>query len=322
MVKYIIFVTRDLFILLKTYFCYDKLTKFRRIFMDNVINSTISVCIIDDNIDFCAELTSFLHNRLFVNVIGVTYDGETALKLLNICKPDVILLDITLPKLDGLEVLKRAKTLLPDSGVIVLYSRNRNNVVQKANKFGADHCICKPFNMAQVSTIITKLYYSYLSKIIENYIQDLDNGVENPAMLGLNNSENVPIHFYIGIFLARLKFSPKLKGYFYFQSAITQVINDNSLINNITKILYKNIADEFSTNDRAVERSMRNAVSEAWKSGGGVIYYQILGYSLPEDPIDCVKPTNSHLISNACNFFAIEFSKYYKNNLNLSRQSS
>lgn len=275
-----------------------------------MINSTISVCIIDDNIDFCAELTDFLHKRLSIEVIGSTYDGSLGVKLLNICKPDIVLLDITLPKVDGLDVLRHSKEFLPDSGIIVLYSKNRNNIVGKATSFGADYCVLKPFNMASLATRITKLYHTNLSRIIEKYIQDLDNGVENLTIKGLNYGDKIPVHFYIGVFLARLKFSPKFKGYLYFQSAITQVILDRTLVNSITKVLYKNIAEEFSTTDMAVERSMRTAMKSAWKAGGGAAYYQIFGYSAPEgEDAEYLRPTNGHFISIACKFFTAEFAK-------------
>ena len=109
----------------------------------------LNIIIADDNKEFCNILNEYLLSKKDIVVTGIAKNGVEALKLIEEKKPDLVLLDMIMPILDGLGVLKKLNTmdLNPKPLIIVLSVVSQDKITQKAISLGADHYIAKPFNM-------------------------------------------------------------------------------------------------------------------------------------------------------------------------------
>ncbi len=109
----------------------------------------IEVLIADNNIQLCAALTEFLNSQGDIEVVGCAYDGEEALEMIEKVSPDVVVLDITMPRLDGMAVLERLGelNLRKRPRIIVLTALARDDIAQRFTEMGADYYMLKPFDM-------------------------------------------------------------------------------------------------------------------------------------------------------------------------------
>ena len=103
--------------------------------------------IVEDEQDICDCLQQFFSARGF-SVVSV-FSGEEALDRLQEDEADVILLDILLPGLSGMEVLKRAKQLHPRAQVIMVTALDQDTLREQAHRFGASAYITKPFDFSE-----------------------------------------------------------------------------------------------------------------------------------------------------------------------------
>ena len=102
--------------------------------------------IVEDERDLCELLQEFFTSRGFT--VLSAFSGEEALSLLQQHTTDVILLDILLPGVSGIEVLKRAKDLVPHARIIMVTSLNEEEVRSTAFRHGACGYITKPFDFS------------------------------------------------------------------------------------------------------------------------------------------------------------------------------
>ena len=111
--------------------------------------SKLNIIIADDNKEFCNILNEYLSNQEDIVVTGIANNGIEALKLIKEKKPDLVVLDIIMPVLDGLGVLERLNTMGLDSKpcIIVLSAVGQNRITQRAISLGAAYYIVKPFDM-------------------------------------------------------------------------------------------------------------------------------------------------------------------------------
>ena len=110
--------------------------------------NSISIIIADDNKDFCEILSEYLGKQEDLNIIGIAKDGLEAIELVTKKLPDVLVLDIIMPHLDGLGVLEKLATLNLEKfpKVIVLSAVGQDKITQRAISLGADYYVVKPFD--------------------------------------------------------------------------------------------------------------------------------------------------------------------------------
>jgi two-component system chemotaxis response regulator CheY len=130
--------------------CNNHPAKFRRISEQTMPQSkTIRVLLVDDN-----DMTRTLLRGMLVveeyEMAGEANNGEAGLEMALRLKPDVICLDIQMPKTNGIEVLKQIKSQLPRTAVVMVTGSTERETVQAAITGGADGYIVKPFNSARV----------------------------------------------------------------------------------------------------------------------------------------------------------------------------
>lgn len=112
-------------------------------------NKNISILIVDDN-DMTRETLRVILRSDDYNVVGEATDGDVALDLATKLKPDIILLDVVMPKVSGLEALRSIRMVLPDVFILMVTANKDQETVTEAVKSGISGYIIKPFNAKKV----------------------------------------------------------------------------------------------------------------------------------------------------------------------------
>ncbi|MGD9678034.1 MAG: sporulation transcription factor Spo0A [Vulcanibacillus sp.] len=247
--------------------------------------SKIKIIIADDNRELVELLEDYMMNQSDIEVIGVAHNGIGALELLETNEPDVLVLDIIMPHLDGLGVLERIKdmTFTKIPKIIMLTAFGQENVTQKTVELGASYYILKPFSMDLLLNRIRQAtddgQQDYnLSKIKKNIIPITASNVD-VNITDIIHEMGVPAH---------------IKGYMYLRDAIIMVYNDIEILGSITKVLYPRVAEKYKTTPSRVERAIRHAIEVAWNRGNIDAIKNTFGYTINSSKS---KPTNSEFIA-------------------------
>ena len=113
------------------------------------MNEKITILIADDNADFATTLVEHLSKENDMEVLGVARDGKEACEKVKIMQPDVLLLDVIMPYLDGLGVLEKlnATKIEKMPTCIMLSAVGQTKITQKAISLGAEYYVVKPFDI-------------------------------------------------------------------------------------------------------------------------------------------------------------------------------
>ncbi|MGN0143953.1 MAG: sporulation transcription factor Spo0A, partial [Clostridium sp.] len=263
-------------------------------------DSKISVLIADDNKEFCSILNDYLLNQKDIIVTGIAKDGREALDLIVERKPDLVILDIIMPHLDGLGVLEKLNTMELEKTprIIILSAVGQDKITQQAITLGADYYTVKPFDMEVFTKRIREMFNSTPAAAAENSAQT--NRVSYPtASSYILNSEPkskapVDLETEITNIIHEIGVPAHIKGYMYLREAITMVVNDMELLSAVTKELYPSIAKKYNTTASRVERAIRHAIEVAWGRGQIEAINKLFGYTVHNDK---GKPTNSEFIA-------------------------
>lgn len=244
----------------------------------------IRILVADDNTSFTNELASRIESMPDMELVDVVRDGIMALQRFRQLKPDVILLELVLPYLDGFGVLKSVKKQSPETKTIVLSSLDREQLLHMAMELGADYFILKPFEC-------------------DVLLQRVRQMVTPQGVLQLKLNKRLYLEQVITEEITRIGIPAHYKGYRYLKEAIAMVIEDPSLLNAVTKRLYPLVAERFNTTGNKVERAIRHAIETAWVRGNLEILNDIFGYSVDRDK---GKPTNSAFIATLADKIRLE----------------
>ncbi|HID0881980.1 TPA: sporulation transcription factor Spo0A [Clostridium botulinum] len=255
----------------------------------------INVIIADDNKEFCNILSDYLLNQRDIMVTGIANDGVEALKLVEEKKPDLIILDIIMPHLDGLGVLEKLNSIdiTPMPRVIVLSAVGQDKITQRAINLGADYYVVKPFDMDVFTKRIRQMFNNTISS------EEVRRPVVMPETcsqekISLSKNEPADLEQEITDIIHEIGVPAHIKGYMYLREAITMVVNDMELLSAVTKELYPSIAKKYNTTASRVERAIRHAIEVAWSRGQVETINNIFGYTINNGK---GKPTNSEFIA-------------------------
>ena len=260
--------------------------------------SKISVLIADDNKEFCNILNDYLLSQRDIVVTGIAKDGLEALKLIEEKQPDLVVLDIIMPHLDGLGVLERINSLGLEKTprVIVLSAVGQDKITQRAITLGADYYVVKPFDMDVFTERIRQMFNSTISEEPTNSKPTISvvEGSKSEDSSSDDNKEPMDLEVEITSIIHEIGVPAHIKGYMYLREAITMVVNDMELLSAITKELYPSIAKKYNTTASRVERAIRHAIEVAWGRGQIDAINKIFGHIIHNDK---GKPTNSEFIA-------------------------
>ncbi|SKA76738.1 two-component system, response regulator, stage 0 sporulation protein A [Clostridium sp. USBA 49] len=254
--------------------------------------SKINVVIADDNKEFCSILNDYLLNQKDIVVTGIAKDGVEALELIQLKKPDLVVLDIIMPHLDGLGVLERLNSMNinPMPRIIVLSAVGQDKITQRAITLGADYYVVKPFDMDVFIKRIRQMFNNTISSNdSKKTVSILDN-----TDIKLNKNEFTDLESEITSIIHEIGVPAHIKGYMYLREAINMVVNDIELLSAVTKELYPSIAEKYNTTASRVERAIRHAIEVAWSRGQVDTINKLFGYTIHNDK---GKPTNSEFIA-------------------------
>jgi two-component system response regulator (stage 0 sporulation protein A) len=257
----------------------------------------IKVCVVDDNRELVSLLEDYISSQDDMEVVGTAHNGQDCLDMLEEIDPDVLVLDIIMPHLDGLAVLERLRELKKDSlpNVIMLTAFGQEDVTKKAVELGASYFILKPFDMELLGNHIRQVSgktstMARKSSPSTNYRSQAEQKPKNldASITSIIHEIGVPAH---------------IKGYLYLREAISMVYNDIELLGSITKVLYPDIAKKFNTTASRVERAIRHAIEVAWSRGNIDSISSLFGYTVS---MSKAKPTNSEFIAMVADKLRLE----------------
>ncbi|WP_341479517.1 sporulation transcription factor Spo0A [Clostridium paraputrificum] len=246
----------------------------------------------DDNKEFCSILNDYLLNQKDIVVTGIAKDGREALELIQQKQPDLVVLDIIMPHLDGLGVLEKLNGMDLDKmpRVIVLSAVGQDKITQQAITLGADYYVVKPFDMDIFTKRIREMFSTQdvetKRRSVSTQVVQREAAATSRGPIDLETEITSIIH-EIGV-------PAHIKGYMYLREAITMVVNDMELLSAVTKELYPSIAKKYNTTASRVERAIRHAIEVAWGRGQVDAINKLFGYTVHNEK---GKPTNSEFIA-------------------------
>ncbi len=233
----------------------------------------IKVLMIDDNENLVEMVKEYFKDNKEISIDLIAYNGDEGIKLIEKeqNKYDVILLDLIMPKKDGLYVLEEMKKRKINKKVIVQTSYNTPEIISKVSSYGINYYILKPYDLSDLHKRILNVF-------------------DNDSKLDIGEN-----HLQISItkVLHELGIPSHIKGYQYIREGISIIYERPEVIGGITKELYPELASKFDTTVSRVERAIRHAIEVSWNRGSWELMEDIFGHSVD---IDKAKPTNSEFI--------------------------
>lgn len=245
----------------------------------------IKLLMIDDNINLVNMVKEYFKSSSDVEVVLSAYNGDEGIKLIEdrINDYDTIILDLIMPKKDGLYVLEEMKKKGINKNVIVATSYNAQEVIREVSEYNVNYFILKPFDMC-----------------------DLEKRIKECAKVIDNTNFNTNIQVSITKMLHNLGIPSHIKGYSYIREGVGIVFDRPETIGGITKELYPELALKFDTTVSRVERAIRHAIEISWNRGDIKYMEELFGNSVD---IDRAKPTNSEFIVTVADKLRLDFHK-------------
>ena len=244
--------------------------------------------VIDDNEALVDMIEEYFSSHELINIAFKAYTGEEGINLIekNLNDYDVIILDLIMPKKDGIYVLEEMKKRNIYKPVIISTSYNSDEMIRRVSEYGVHYFLLKPYELSD----------------LENRILEASN---------VREKENKNINIYhnnlqisVTKILHELGVPSHIKGYQYIREGILLIYNNPEIIGGITKELYPEIANKYDTTVSRVERAIRHAIEVSWNSGDWELMEEIFGHSVD---IDKAKPTNSEFIVTVADKLRLEY---------------
>lgn len=248
----------------------------------------IKVLMIDDNVSLTEMVKEYFKNNKQIEITNCYYDGSNGLEAIinEDGKYDLVLLDLIMPKKDGLYVLEELKKRKQQKNIIVETSYNAPDVIRKVSEYGVNYYILKPFELQDLESRILEVFEKQQSKTLNLYNNNLEISVTK-----ILHELGMPSH---------------IKGYQYIREGIMMIYNNPDIIGGITKELYPDVATKYDTTVSRVERAIRHAIEVSWNRGNWDLMEEVFGHSID---IDKAKPTNSEFIVTVADKLRLEYMK-------------
>ena len=247
--------------------------------------SKIKVLMIDDNVQLIEAVKEYFKDSKLIEVTSEAHDGVEGLKKIENEIYDVIVLDLIMPKKDGLYVLEEMKKKNIDKRIIVATSYNASEVIREVSDYGVNYYILKPFDFDD----------------LEKRILDCCNKKNEGKNIDLRYNN---LQISITKILHELGIPSHIKGYQYIRDGVSLVFENPEMIGGITKELYPELASKFDTTVSRVERAIRHAIEVSWNRGNWDLMEEIFGNSVD---IDRAKPTNSEFIVTVADKLRLDY---------------
>ncbi len=244
----------------------------------------------DDNHELCEVLREFIDSQPDMEVVGVSHDGLDALEKISAANPDVVVLDIIMPRLDGVGVLERLAGDDPPRRprFLVLTAIGQEHMTRRIIEMGTDYYVLKPFDVETLAQRIRQIASA-------GQVSRKARPGSEPVSRDLNTEVTRLIH--------EMGIPANIRGYMYLREAIVMVVHEIGLLNGVTKELYPRVAQRFGTTPPRVERAIRHAIEIAWTRGNIEFLNAVFGHTVSSEK---GKPTNSAFIARIADKLRIE----------------
>lgn len=262
----------------------------------------LNVAIADDNEKMVELLGRMIEEDKDLELVGKAHNGEEICKIIKEKEPDVVILDIIMPKVDGLSVMEKfghESGMKKVPSFIVVSAVGQERITEDAFNLGADYYMLKPFDNRMLLNRIKHVRRGGEKKIREVSRQNVQEE-QNTYKKGNLEADVTDIIHEIGV-------PAHIKGYQYLRDAIILSVNDMEMLNSITKILYPTIAKKHQTTPSRVERAIRHAIEVAWSRGKMDTIDKLFGYTVSTGK---GKPTNSEFIALIADKIRLEYKNH------------
>ena len=270
----------------------------------------VNVVIVDDNPMILNTLDEVISSEAGLSVIGRADNGKDAIDMIKDTQPDVVLLDLVMPQMDGITVvenIKKKTSMLKNPAFIILSAVGGEQMTEEAFQAGANYFLMKPFDkdilVNKIRRIGKRPVRPVPGKVLEAPLKAATQ--EEAAM---NREEYMKEHLETDItkMLHELGIPAHIKGYQYLRDAISMVVRDREMMEAVTKILYPEIAKKNYTSSSRVERAIRHAIEVAWGRGSLEVIDELFGYTISTGK---GKPTNSEVIALIADKICLDYKK-------------
>ncbi|MDE6476005.1 MAG: sporulation transcription factor Spo0A [Erysipelotrichaceae bacterium] len=272
------------------------------------MKDNLNVYIVDDSIEMIQTMKNELHKVQRYTIMGNATNGEQCILELRNKHVDILILDLIMPKKDGIAVLKEMKENNIHADHIICTTPFINElIVSQIQEFKVDYLMMKPFEISQLVDKLDTICATTMKTSIEGSMINLNlNMQEKERILKLElESEITSLLHEIGI-------PAHIKGYMYLRTAILETYLNVDFLGQITKVLYPEIAKKYVTTSSRVERAIRHAIEVAWNRGNIDAIDDIFGYTISASK---AKPTNSEFIAMISDKLRLEHRLKKKTNM-------
>lgn len=220
--------------------------------------SRIRVVIADDNQEYLDGLVQSLRSDSQIEVVATATTGTQVIELLNLHVPDVLVLDLVMPNLDGADVLGTMylEGLFKKTKVIVVSSVNHHDSIKDSTESGASYYFAKPVAASRLASAI--------HKVIKN------EPLKKPSKVKTYEDQLDELFIRIGV-------PPHTKGRAYLKDSIMCLKNDSAMVGKITTVVFPVIAERHQKNYKSVERAIRHTVDLTFERGDMSLIQQYFG---------------------------------------------
>lgn len=270
----------------------------------------VNVVIVDDNPMILNTLDEVISSEAGLSVIGRADNGKDAIDMIKDTQPDVVLLDLVMPQIDGITVvenIKKKTSMLKNPAFIILSAVGGEQMTEEAFQAGANYFLMKPFDkdilVNKIRRIGKRPVRPVPGKVLEAPLK-----AATPEEAAMNREEYMKEHLETDItkMLHELGIPAHIKGYQYLRDAISMVVRDREMMEAVTKILYPEIAKKNYTSSSRVERAIRHAIEVAWGRGSLEVIDELFGYTISTGK---GKPTNSEFIALIADKICLDYKK-------------
>lgn len=270
----------------------------------------VNVVIVDDNPMILNTLDEVISSEAGLSVIGRADNGKDAIDMIKDTQPDVVLLDLVMPQMDGITVvenIKKKTSMLKNPAFIILSAVGGEQMTEEAFQAGANYFLMKPFDkdilVNKIRRIGKRPVRPVPGKVLEAPLK-----AATPEEAAMNREEYMKEHLETDItkMLHELGIPAHIKGYQYLRDAISMVVRDREMMEAVTKILYPEIAKKNYTSSSRVERAIRHDIEVAWGRGSLEVIDELFGYTISTGK---GKPTNSEFIALIADKICLDYKK-------------
>ena len=254
------------------------------------------ILIADESADQRRALRESLQKAGYREIEEAT-NGEEALVKIDRAMPDAVIVDLWLSRIDGIGVIRNGRALHhPEkTPIFILVSLISNqNIFLEATSAGADYCFLKPYDCHAL--------IEEMERIAKRSTKAQAAAAPLPQI-----AENHEIETQVTKIIHQIGIPAHIKGYQYLRTAILMTINDNEIINSVTKVLYPSVAKRYQTTTSRVERAIRHAIEVAWDRGDIDTLNSFFGYTVQNSR---GKPTNSEFIAMIADNLRLKYKLY------------